>query len=270
MPNYIEGFNNIFPTDLTDKTKVAPTSYLEPHYTDEFNSWKTNANPQSTGALLRKVDPVINEALKSYGSSVYNSPTLKSKAKKLTIQSFSNYDPSRAKLRTHLLSQLQGLRRMAAREEQLVNIPEQVMLDAGHVREHENRLRDTLSRDPSDVELADASGLSVKRIGYVRSIRPAYSEGKLSTVDEEGSSMNVPGLERQSSPATERAWQDFIYSDLNPQDQVIMEHTLGLNSKKILSNQEIAKRLNLSPGAISQRKSRIQTLLDKKEETGLF
>jgi DNA-directed RNA polymerase specialized sigma subunit len=42
-----------------------------------------------------------------------------------------------------------------------------------------------------------------------------------------------------------------------------MEHTLGLNGKKVLANTEVAKRLSISPGAVSQRKSRIQSRLDE-------
>jgi DNA-binding NarL/FixJ family response regulator len=48
-----------------------------------------------------------------------------------------------------------------------------------------------------------------------------------------------------------------------------MEHTLGMNNKKVLSNQEIARKLGLSPGAISQRKARIQQLLDRREDLGI-
>ena len=247
-----------------------PTQYLEPNYADHYNAWKAQPGPGTTDKLLGAVDPILREALRIYGSSQGDSPTLRSKAKMLAIDAFGSYDPTRAKLRTHLLSQLQGLRRMAAKEQQIISVPEQVLLDQGHLREAENKLRDQLGRDPSDWELADHTGLSPKRLAYLRTMKPTFSEGKLTRVDEEGSSMSTPAVEAGPSKEGNNAWLDFVYADLHPTDQLIMEHTLGLHGKKVLSNQEVARKLGLSPGAISQRKARIQSMLDRRDDTGLL
>jgi DNA-binding NarL/FixJ family response regulator len=48
-----------------------------------------------------------------------------------------------------------------------------------------------------------------------------------------------------------------------------MEHTVGLHGKKVLPKQGIAAKLNLSPGAISQRAAKIQEKLNRKEELGV-
>jgi DNA-directed RNA polymerase specialized sigma subunit len=158
---------------------------------------------------------------------------------------------------------------MSAKEDQILNVPEQVLLDMGGLREAENELRDRLSRDPSDLELADHTGLSRKRIGYLRLMKPSFAEGKLMEVDEEGSGMSDPSVRQISNNEGLRAWHEFVYHDLDPIDQQIMEHTLGLHNKRVLSNQEVAKKLKLSPGAISQRKARIQSKLDMSADTGL-
>ena len=49
-----------------------------------------------------------------------------------------------------------------------------------------------------------------------------------------------------------------------------MENSLGMNGRKVLSNQELARKLNRSPGAISQAKARIQELLNKEDELSPF
>lgn len=247
-------------------------TYLEKPYFDHYTNWKRDPSPANTGAILKSVDPVINEAIRTYGGSSAGSPTLRGQARRLTLNAIRNYDPSKAKLRTHLLSQLQGLRRIAAKEDQILNIPEQVLLDMGSLRESENKLKDQLGRDPSDAELADATGLSTKRLAYVRTMRPSFAEGKMIQVDDEGSSLNQPAVEQGASIQSKgmKAWQDFVYQDLDPIDQQIMEYTLGLHGKPELSNQEVAKLLRLSPGAVSQRKAKIQQRLDLSEDTGLF
>ena len=138
-----------------------PDSLLEPDFEPHYNAWKQTPNPQTSGALLKAVDPVLTSALRSYGGQ--NSPTMKSKARIMALDAMGRYDPSRSKLRTHLMSQLQSLRRSSAKESQILSVPEQVGLDLGHLRESENFLKDQLGRDPSDVELADHTGLSLKK-----------------------------------------------------------------------------------------------------------
>ena len=64
-------------------------------------------------------------------------------------------------------------------------------------------------------------------------------------------------------------WHEFVYNDLNEVDKAIMEYTLGLHGIKQLPTTEIAKKLNISPGAVSQRAQRIQAKLNQREELGL-
>ena len=60
------------------------------------------------------------------------------------------------------------------------------------------------------------------------------------------------------------AWANFVYGDLGPTDQLIMDMTLGRNGRRRASTQEIARRLNITPGAVSQRAAKIQAMLDKR------
>jgi len=180
----------------------------------------------------------------------------------MALDAMKRYDPTKAKLRTHLMFQLQGLRRYAARESQILSVPEQVGLDQGHLREGENFLRDQLGRDPADSELADHLNLSLKRIKYIRQARPTYSEGSFQRPTEEGEDIYQPAIQEK---ANVREWHEFVYHDMSPIDQLIMEHTLGMHGKKVLPNQDVAKKLGISPGAVSQRKARIQSKLDLRD-----
>ena len=242
-----------------------PLSLLEPEFKEPFEAWKADPNPHTTDTLLKAVTPVIDSGLKTYSGRA-NSPTLRSKAKLLTIQSFPRYDPSRAKLRTHLMSQLQGLRRASAQESQIISIPERVGLDLHRLRMSENELRDKFGRDPSDVELADHTGLSHKRITYIRKAQPGLAEGALAP---EGESEEGQGIGPGVIGPQDDTWVNFVYHDLSPVDQVIMEHSLGMHGKQVLPKQMIAAKLRLSPGAISQRAAKIQEKLNKKEELGV-
>lgn len=234
---------------------------LEPHFEEPFTNWKANPSPEHTDVLLKSVHPVLTAALRTYGTQ--NSPTMQTRAKIMALDAMKRYDPSKAKLRTHLMVQLQGLRRHAAKETQILSVPEQVGLDLNHMREGENYLRDQLGRDPSDMELSDHMNLSMKRLKYIRGMKQSYSQGSYQRPTAEGEDIYQPAIQNKDNV---REWHEFVYHDLDPIDQVIMEHTLGLHNKPILANQDVAKKLGVSPGAISQRKARIQGKLDLRDD----
>jgi DNA-directed RNA polymerase specialized sigma subunit len=238
---------------------------LEDEFRDSFGRWAKEPDPVNTGKFLKSIDPVLQSALRTFGGRT-PSPVLHSHAKLLALHAASNYDPSRAKLRTHLMTHLQGLRRLSARENQIVSIPERVGLDLHHLHITEEELRDKLGREPSTSELADHSGISVKRIGHIRKARPGFAEGQMvSDTEEGGEAAFQPAVLGQPTDT----WHEFVYHDLDPIDQLIMEHTLGMHGRRRMAKQAIARKLRLSPGAISQRAARIQQKLDQKEDLGV-
>jgi DNA-directed RNA polymerase specialized sigma subunit len=244
-----------------------------PGVNDEFGSmyttWKAAPTPENNTKILGAVQPVIDTALSSYGGQ-QQSPTLKSRARLMALKALNTYDPERGNVRTHLLSQLQSLRRLTAKEQNIISIPEQVGLDYQHINIAENELRDTLNREPSDDELADHIGLSVRRIRKIRGFNQPIAAGTVSretaddTVNTDIAS-NVPGAHR-----AEDAWMNFVYDDLSPTDKLIMDMTLGRNGRRRTSTQDIAKKLRVSSGAVSQRAAKIQDMLDKRYQYGGF
>lgn len=241
-------------------------SLLEEEFKPHFEAWRANETPQTTAVFLKSINPVLDSAVKTYGGS-RPSPTVHSKAKLIAVNAARGYDPSQAKLRTHLMVHLQGLRRTSARENQIIRIPERVGLDMYRLHEAETELRDRLGREPSTAELADHTSLSMKRIGHVRKAHYGVAEGSMVSQSEEGGPV-------QFSPAvgggSDKTWLDFVYHDLHPTDQYILEHTVGLHGRKIMPKQEIARRLGITPGAVSQRAARIQSVVDQRDELGSY
>ena len=234
-----------------------------------YTQWQQQRTPEINTQLLSTVQPVIDTAVASYAGN-NQSPTIKSKAKLMALKAMETYDPNRGNVRTHLLSQLQGLRRLSAQEQNIIAIPEQVGLDFQNLTESENELRDRLGRDATDEELADHTGLSTRRIKKIRAFhQPLPESATMQENDDEindgGVASTIPGANRAAD-----AWLNFVYDDLSPVDKLIMDMTLGRNGKRHASTQEIAKRLNITPGAVSQRAAKIQAMLDKRHTQGGF
>lgn len=226
--------------------------------------WLKNPTPQYNTKVLAAVQPIVDTAVSSYAGQ-NPTPAIKTRAKLMALKALKTFDPRLGNVKTHLLSQLQGLRRLSAQEQNIIAIPEQVGLDFQKLTEAENELRDRLSRDPSDDEVADFTGLSTRRIGKIRDFHKPIAEG--STVidtgddyaDSGGIASKIPGQTSEQD-----AWAEFVYGDLNPTNKLIMDMALGKHGRRRASVQEIARKLNITPGAVSQRAAKIQEMLDRR------
>lgn len=235
-----------------------------------YPQWVANKTPQTSTALLNSIQPVIDTAVMSYAGQAA-SPNIRSRAKLMALKALDTYDPARGNVRTHLLSQLQSLRRVSAQTQNIISIPEQVGLDYGRLTESEAELHDQLGRDPTDDELADHTGLSKRRIQKIRAFNQPVAEGMTTreVTDEESYGGDVASTIPNSNRAAD-AWFNFVYEDLSPVDKLIADMTLGRNGRRKASTQDIARRLNITPGAVSQRAAKIQALLDKQYTQGTF
>lgn len=232
----------------------APPSLLEPEHAPAYNAYVASPSPKNATALLTSIHPILTEAVRSYAGSEVGSATTMANAKSLALQAVGRYDPSRAKLRTHLLSHLRGLRRQTSRASGGVYYPEATRIDAQRLDAALPDLRDDLGREPSTAELADHLGIDMKRIEKARGVSGVLT----------GSQMADTGFAaKKVDPAAWDTWLKIVHVDSNPIDQVILEHSFGLFGKPILSGGEIAKKLRLSPGAISQRRARLQSSIDE-------
>lgn len=241
------------------------SSLLEPEFAEPYQLWRTTPSPENADNLLKAINPVLTAALRNY-APMPASPTIKSRAKLMALDALGRYDPMQAKLRTHLLFQLQGLRRHAARENQIIQLPEQVGLDLNALHKTEEELKDRLGRDPSDHELSRHAGLSLKRISYIRQAKQPVLESALhSAVSPDD--LYSPAVQDDGMA---KLWQDFVYQDLAPTDQLIMEHSLGLHGRPVLSTQAIARKLGITSGAVSQRKAKIQAKMNLRDELGVI
>jgi len=237
---------------------------IEPDYADAYQTWKKKPGKSTMGPLLKQVQPAIDKGIAA-NAGRNASPVLRSSARKLAIDAVRSYDPKRSQLSTHVINHMRGLRRLNRQQQQILRIPERVVLDQRFLTTAEAELEDRLGRDPSTSELADHTGLSLKRIGKVRSYRhPAYEGSLLSTQagDEKGGFL--PSVEHDREDYVIRA----VYDDLDETNQQIVERTLGLYGKTKLSNAQIASKLRMTPGAVSQRKAHIQQLIDQMTELG--
>ena len=231
-----------------------------------FGTWQQSQSPSDKTNLMRSLDPAIRSATRKYVGS--DDPVAVGQAKILVLKALPRFDPNKSKIETFVDRQLQPLIRWQSRRSRSVKMPDQALMDLQRLTNASRELSNELGREPDTIELADHTGLSRKRIAQLR-------QASASVVP---SSMEVPSADGTASYAEDfavqggnfNAWARMVRDDLAGPDRFILEHTLGLDGSPQLSNTELARKLKMTPGAISQRKAKVQQLLDMQSELSPF
>lgn len=233
---------------------------LEDQHRDAYGRFAAEPGPKANAEILKHLAPTIDHAIRVHVGQ--SSPLLVSRARRMALDALRSYDPKRSRLQTHLFSQLQGLKRANRQLSTVVKVPERISIDRHHLERYTKDLTDELGREPTDTELADKTGFSPKRIAKVRTYAPAVAEGTLTSASDGNIYGPVDSLQKERL-----SWiHEAVYDDLSASDRKIMELTLGMNGRKAMSNQDIARKIGRSPGLVSQRKLHIQKKLDELAE----
>lgn len=156
-------------------------NYLEDQYREPYETWKAGpASPESNAAILKAIDPIVQKGVKMYGD---DSPLSASQGKLLALDGLNSYDPEQARLQSHLLNQMQGLRRKSRQQHEVVRVPERILLESSKLRDYTQEFQDELGREPTDAELSDKLGLSTARIKQIREFQPGMTTGQAGSKD---------------------------------------------------------------------------------------
>lgn len=241
----------------------ASSDLLEDDFREPYTAWKATPSPVTNAAMLKALHPTIEGAIRTHVGEP--NPLIVSRARSMAMGGLSSYDPKRGRLQNHMYNHLLGLKRANRQQTTILKVPERVAMDKYHLENATKELRATLGSDPTDEQLADATGFSPARMAKVRSYNSGISEGYMDDTTEG----QVFGGMKSNAPQ-KSYWADIVYDGLDDYHKRIMEHTLGLNGKKKLPNHVLAAKMNRSPGAISQAKLRIQKMLDEEHDYSPF
>lgn len=204
---------------------------------------------------MKALEPTVQKGIDAFGSGRGD---LRTKARLLAAEAVRSYDPSRnskAQLSTYVYSNLQRLQRVAADRSSAVRLPERSRMDAIVIRDAVREYIDKEGYEPDVVTLAELTGISRSRQRLAAAAFKELSEAGLET--EKGDTL------LQGTPdEAEDPWRDYVYHDLDSKSRKIFEWTTGYGGSKTLPKQEIARRLKITPAAVS---SRIQTIVERLE-----
>lgn len=212
----------------------------------EYQTWLADPTPDNLNKVVEAANPIITSEIHRY-----NGPKtlLRSEAKLLAAKAVKTYDPSKGTaLRTWVVSQLQPLTRYSNTLKPM-KISEDMSRKSAELNNVTQQLAHELGRAPSDAELADHMGISTVKIGKLREqAKPVMTESAFQPESES---------EEVYEPATSEVSNlgfasEAVYDNLDERSKVIYDFKTGAHGKKMLSNQEIAQRLGVTPSMITQ------------------
>ena len=226
---------------------------LQKQIPQSFSEWKNNPSEESHRQVMLYLKSTIDSALFSFAKG---DESLRLRANILATGALGSFDPAfKASLKTHVYNQLKRLQRFRAERNRPVHIPENVRLDAGVISRFKQQYRDEYGLDPSIAHIQDSLGMSKGRIFKAQGLVKDVPETE--TLSEKGE------LRASQIRSARDIWKDYVYYDLDEPGKKILEWTSGYNKQEVIPKHEIAKRLGMSPPAVSARINKIQTKLDE-------
>lgn len=229
---------------------------LEPEFRPLWEAYSKRKDARTLRELLIALAPTIEKGVKTFGGGM---PNLYAKAKLIAVNALNNYSPNEGRLKDYVMLHLQRLRRIAPQTGNIVSVPEMVRLGKRNLEEAQRELEDRFNRPPTDQELADYLGLSIKKLSKLQAASGAVLasafEGDTGEIKDQGISKNAAELLKES-----------VYKELSPLQQYIMERRFGLHNHKEENIEEIAKKLKISVGQVHNHIQKIQNMLTGIEQ----
>lgn len=197
---------------------------------------------------LKSVEPTITRAINAYAAGDKSYLT---QARIYALDAAKTYNPNKgASIDTHVYGQLRRLQRLSAQRGNLTRISENVAQERATVQRAIRELTADLGDDPTTEQIADRVGMSRKRVDALMNYKPVVPDSL--AVSPEGDSLSAADVNRALN-----LYDNVIYDELDDTDKKIYEWSTGYGKGEKLTGIEIAKRLNMTPAAVSKRYTKI-------------
>lgn len=234
---------------LVKPTQGTPDKEKKETLTALAEEWKRKRSPEVTQKLIKALRPTIEKGVSAFANG---DKSMHVAALSLAFRGIETYDKSKgAALSTHLWGHLKGLQRKYAERVETIRVPEAKRLERTKLNNFVRDYEAEKGHEPSTLEISEALALPMKRVTYLRSMPIELNEAAVTGEKGDIIADKMPKGE-------DDAWKDYVYYDLSPTDQKIYEWTTGAYGAKKLSKTEIARKLKVTPAAVTGRLAKLE------------
>lgn len=235
------------------KKEVAEAGKQQPELV--WQEWQKDKTKANMGALLDTFRPMIQKEVTRHSGQLPQS-YLEFEAKKLVGGAFETFDPSKAKLSTHVAHKLRGLGRVNYTYQNAIRMPEERQRKYSIFMQAKEGLRERLGRDPSSQELSEELLWAPDEVGKME--KDVHKE----TSDVPGVELSLP----ENFLPRSKVVVDYLYHDMAPEEKIIFEGITGYNGHPVLGARGLVRKLNMSESQLRRRRDKLveklKTLLE--------
>lgn len=207
----------------------------------EWKKWKDNPTPDSLSSALKSINHVIDEVPRA--NPKLSKPLLRGQAKQRAVEAFDTFDPSMgASLETHVRNHLKPLTMRSHGQARGISRGRFIEETATEFKNESREFEEKFGREPTAGEMADRMKIGVPRAKQLME-RSRHYEMPESQLEALGPVEGTEDTEVQR-------WTEYIYHDLPPRDQLIMDLRLGRNGKEKQNLTQIAEKMDMSAPAV--------------------
>ena len=228
-----------------------------------IQQWQQNPTPEGFEELHNLHAPTIFDATRGYmQSTTLPKAAVRGYATQRYAHALQTFDPTRgAQFKSHLFNEMRRVGdRYLPKYQNVGRIPPDRSWLIPMVQASMANLTEMLGRPPTDIELSDDVLLSPKDISDLqrKKITPKF----VGTVRRElrrDLTTELPGGEAESAADSDLRRQIvFLHGGLNPEQQLVLEHTYEGFSKPVFDNDDdVGRATNMSPQKVRAIKAQI-------------
>ena len=233
-----------------------------------YEIWHSDRSENNFNNLYNTLKPTIQYALAA--NNAIGDSLIETKAKILAAKAIKSFDPSYGNsLPTYLSSQLQKLTRISRDLRSPIKVPERQLYAAAELARTEEDWKEKHGgKEPTVSDLADAMGMSIKKISDIRKqfVKQVSESKYFSGVTSDDNISSNAEQNAEESLFTDEAIS-YVYNDLGYRDKKILEYSTGFGGSDILSPAEISKKLNISQSQVSRITAKLANRVFDVEKT---
>lgn len=214
----------------------------------EWRKWKDNPGPGQLSSALKAVDHVIDEVPRA--NPKLSRSLLRGQARSRAVEALSTFDPAMgASLETHVRNHLKPLTMRSHGQTRAVSRGRFIEETATEFKNESRAFEEQFGREPTAVEMADRMKIGLDRARQLMERSRHYEMPE--------SQMESLGPVEGSEDTNVSRWTEYVYHDLSPRDQLIMDLRLGRNGKEKHGLEDIASKVGISAPAVHKVLNRI-------------
>lgn len=253
MGRQIEGVQPVQDPQVSFAQKVQKRKARRDRETELWKSWR-GGNEASLGELYDSLTPIIKRQTMSFKGNLPEA-YIDAMVKKHVLHALNTWDPAKAQMNTHILNRMHKVKREVSQYQNPGRLAEASHWKVPAAQNVQANLTEELGRDPTREELAHALGTSTEEAHRLR----AGTRRDLSAIEGQNRWV-TPEADQQSA-----LLRDFA-QELPPLEQQVLYMVFGLEGHPELQAKDIASKLGLTPGRVSQIR---RELADKVVQRGL-